>query len=110
MICTIFHELCSFFSTHSEVPIYVLQTDSDASENNQDNEETDASEPEVRLSRAPAYKHLIALHAGKPKGGLKEALKVEPDKVRRLSLSEQALEKATMSHGTDVVRYNNCLY
>ncbi|KHG04158.1 Phosphoinositide phospholipase C 4 -like protein [Gossypium arboreum] len=81
------------------------KTDSDASENNQDNEETDASEPEVRLSRAPAYKHLIALHAGKPKGGLKEALKVEPDKVRRLSLSEQALEKATMSHGTDVVRF-----
>ncbi|MBA0767467.1 hypothetical protein Gotri_016347 [Gossypium trilobum] len=85
------------------------KTDSDASQNNQDNEETDACEPEVRLSRAPAYKHLIAIHAGKPKGGLKEGLKVEPDKVRRLSLSEQALEKATMSHGTDVVRYNNCL-
>ncbi|MBA0829874.1 hypothetical protein Goarm_014448 [Gossypium armourianum] len=82
------------------------KTDSDASENNQDNEETDACEPEVRLSRAPAYKHLIAIHAGKPKGGLKEGLKVEPDKVRRLSLSEQALEKATMSHGTDVVRSN----
>nr|KJB35246.1 hypothetical protein B456_006G106400 [Gossypium raimondii] len=81
------------------------KTDSDASENNQDNEETDACEPEVRLSRAPAYKHLIAIHAGKPKGGLKEGLKVEPDKVRRLSLSEQALEKATMSHGTDVVRF-----
>ena len=50
------------------------------------------------------YKRLIAIHAGKPKGGLKEELKVELDKVRRLSLSEQALEKATMSHGTDVVR------
>lgn len=110
MFCTIFHELCNFFGTHSEVPIYVLQTDSDANGDNQDNEETDACEPKVRLSRALAYKHLIAIHSGKPKGGLKEALKVETDEVRRLSLSEQALEKATMAHGTDVVRYNNCLY
>lgn len=50
---------------------------------------------------ASAYKRLIAIHAGKPKGGLKEALKIDPDKVRRLSLSEQALEKAAESHGTD---------
>lgn len=61
-----------------------------------------------------AYERLIAIHAGKPKGGLKEALKVEIDKVRRLSLSEQALEKAAESHGVDVVRseinllFKNC--
>ncbi|KAJ8535610.1 hypothetical protein K7X08_023330 [Anisodus acutangulus] len=54
---------------------------------------------------ASAYKRLIAIHAGKPKGGLKEALKVDPDKVRRLSLSEQALEKAAESHGTEIVRF-----
>ncbi|PHT44758.1 Phosphoinositide phospholipase C 6 [Capsicum baccatum] len=54
---------------------------------------------------ASAYKRLIAIHAGKPKGGLKEALKIDPDKVRRLSLSEQALEKAAESHGTDIVRF-----
>jgi len=35
---------------------------------------------------------------------LKEALKVEEDKVRRLSLSEQALEKAAESLGTDLIR------
>lgn len=81
-----------------------MQTDSDASENNQNDEDTDQFEPELRPSGAPVYKRLIAIHAGKPKGGLMEALKVELDKVRRLSLSEQALEKATMSHGTDVVR------
>lgn len=52
------------------------------------------------------YKNLIALHAGKPKGGLKEALKVDVNKVRRLSLSEQALEKAAESHGSDIVRYH----
>ncbi|XP_007016097.2 PREDICTED: phosphoinositide phospholipase C 4 [Theobroma cacao] len=81
------------------------KTDSDASENNQDDEDTDAFEPDLHSSEAPVYKRLIAIHAGKPKGGLKAALKVELDKVRRLSLSEQALEKATMSHGTDVVRF-----
>ncbi|KAB1201434.1 Phosphoinositide phospholipase C 2 [Morella rubra] len=51
------------------------------------------------------YKSLIAIPAGKPKGGLKEALKVEINKVRRLSLSEHALEKAASSHGMDVVRF-----
>ncbi|OAY61066.1 phosphoinositide phospholipase C 4 [Manihot esculenta] len=52
-----------------------------------------------------AYKRLIAIHAGKPKGGLKEALKVDSCKVRRLSLSEKALEKATEKHGVDIIRF-----
>lgn len=46
---------------------------------------------------------LITIHAGKPQGGLKEALAIG-DKVRRLSLSEQKLENAAEDHGTDVVR------
>lgn len=54
---------------------------------------------------APEYKRLITIHAGKPKGGLKNALRVASDKVRRLSLNEQALEKAASSHSTDLVRY-----
>ncbi|KAI3498759.1 hypothetical protein L1887_34540 [Cichorium endivia] len=49
---------------------------------------------------------LIVIHAGKPKGGLKDALKVEKDKVRRLSLAEQALEKAVENHRHDVVRFS----
>ena len=32
-------------------------------------------------------------------------MKVAADKVRRLSLSEQELEKAAATNGTDVVRY-----
>ncbi|KAJ0738074.1 putative phosphoinositide phospholipase C [Helianthus annuus] len=56
-------------------------------------------------SSSPVYKKLIAIHAGKPKKGLKDALKVEKDKVRRLSLAEQALEKAAENHGQDVVRF-----
>ncbi|XP_055960008.1 phosphoinositide phospholipase C 2-like isoform X2 [Mercurialis annua] len=54
---------------------------------------------------APEYKHLIAIHAGKLKGGIEECLKVDPDKVKRLSLSEQQLEKAAETHATQIVRF-----
>lgn len=56
---------------------------------------------------APQYKHLITIRAGKPKGSLGDALRSDPDKVRRLSLSEQQLAKAAEDHGTDIVRYMN---
>lgn len=80
-------------------------SDSESSENSQDDEDSDDSDHESRPPVACTYKSLIAIHAGKPKGGLKEALKVEANKVRRLSLSEQALKKAISSHGTEVVRF-----
>lgn len=51
-----------------------------------------------------AYKRLITIHAGKLKGNLKDSLNVAPEKVRRLSLSEQELEKGAASNGTDLVR------
>ncbi|GJX48904.1 RNA-directed DNA polymerase, eukaryota, reverse transcriptase zinc-binding domain protein [Tanacetum coccineum] len=54
---------------------------------------------------APEYRNFIAIHAGKGKGGLDDWLKVEPDKVGRLSLSEQALEKAAKTHGPQIVRF-----
>lgn len=34
-----------------------------------------------------------------------ECLKVDPDKVRRLSLSEEQLEDASEKYGTQIVRY-----
>ncbi|XP_042475245.1 phosphoinositide phospholipase C 6-like [Macadamia integrifolia] len=71
----------------------------------QDDEEMDESYCDSHPVGAPEYKCLITIPAGKPKGGMKMALKVEPDKVRRLSLSEQALENATESRGTEVVRF-----
>lgn len=78
--------------------VYMLQSGSDRSDHDVDNE--------GKISPlSPIYKRLIAIHAGKPKGGLKDALKVEKDKVRRLSLAEQALEKAVENHRHDVVRY-----
>ncbi|RWW89579.1 hypothetical protein BHE74_00001419 [Ensete ventricosum] len=38
-------------------------------------------------------------------GRMRDALKVDPHKVRRLSLSEQQLEKLAESHGPDIVRF-----
>ncbi|KAK1436812.1 hypothetical protein QVD17_02596 [Tagetes erecta] len=54
---------------------------------------------------SPVDKQLIAIHAGKPKNGLQDVLKVEKDTLRRLSLAEQALQKATENIGQDVVRF-----
>ncbi|GAA0143242.1 phospholipase [Lithospermum erythrorhizon] len=75
----------------------------DKCESDQVNEDDDEFDQKARPP--PAYKRLIAIHAGKPKGGLTEALKVDPDKVRRLSLSEQALEKTAETLGKDIVRF-----
>ncbi|KAI3772230.1 hypothetical protein L6452_03411 [Arctium lappa] len=79
-----------------------FKSGSDRSDHDADAED---SEQGKKSPSSPAYKRLIAIHAGKPKGGLKDALKVEKDKVRRLSLSEQALEKAAENHDQDVVRF-----
>lgn len=51
------------------------------------------------------YKHLITIKAGKPKGAVVDALKGDPDKVRRLSLSEQELAKVAAHHGRNIVRF-----
>jgi len=74
-----------------------------------DEEEFDESDKLTQNNEAPEYRRLIAIHAGKPKGGLEECLKVDPDKVRRLSLSEQQLEKAAINHGKQIVRYCSLL-
>ncbi|XP_054788815.1 phosphoinositide phospholipase C 2-like isoform X2 [Prosopis cineraria] len=72
----------------------------------EDDDEDDIDEADKSNQKAaPEYRRLIAIHAGKPKGGLDECLKVNPDKVRRLSLSEQQLEKASETHGKDIVRF-----
>ncbi|XP_027329945.1 phosphoinositide phospholipase C 2-like isoform X4 [Abrus precatorius] len=70
----------------------------------EDEEEFDESD-KSHHNEASEYRSLIAIHAGKPKGGLAECLKVDPDKVRRLSLSEQQLEKAAINHAKDIVRF-----
>lgn len=75
-------------------------------ENDQSEDEDDAADDDLKSRQypAPEYKRLITIRAGKPRGSLKDALRVDPDKVRRLSLSEQQLAKAVESHATDIVR------
>ncbi|KAL8539211.1 hypothetical protein ACS0TY_000998 [Phlomoides rotata] len=67
--------------------------------------EVDEEDPKAQQNEAPEYRRLIAIHAGKGKGGMQEWLRIEPNKVRRLSLSEQELEKAIVDYGKDIVRF-----
>ncbi|XP_073297641.1 phosphoinositide phospholipase C 2-like [Primulina huaijiensis] len=75
--------------------------DEDVDEEDEDDDEYHKSQQKA----APEYKRLIAIHAGKEKGGMQEWLRVDHDKVRRLSLSEQELEKAVITYGKDIVRF-----
>uniref|UniRef100_A0A7N0THH3 Phosphoinositide phospholipase C n=1 Tax=Kalanchoe fedtschenkoi TaxID=63787 RepID=A0A7N0THH3_KALFE len=81
------------------------KTEDDDDEGEEDDDESDDEDVQTRPKPAPEYKRLIAIHAGKPKGGLEECLKVDPNKVRRLSLSEPQLEKAALTYATDIVRF-----
>lgn len=74
-------------------------------EDHNEEEDLDYGDAKSQQHEAPEYKRLITIHAGKPKGGLQECFKVDPDKVRRLSLSEQQLEKAVTTYGKEIVRY-----
>ncbi|KAL6200341.1 hypothetical protein ACLB2K_030123 [Fragaria x ananassa] len=76
------------------------QKDSGASD--KDGEEGDPDEDEENPTLQ--YKHLIAIDAGNPKGGL-DMLHIDPTKVRSLSLSEQELELASKSRATDILRF-----
>ena len=82
---------------------WVLKNENDQDEKVDDEEDDDDDEEEDEENAVPEYKQLIAIHAGKPKGELQKWL-ADAVKVKRLSLSEQELEKAVKTHGTDIVR------
>ncbi|KAL7265548.1 hypothetical protein ACSBR1_003346 [Camellia fascicularis] len=70
-----------------------------------DEECVDDGDHKLQQNTAPEYKRLITIHAGKAKGEIKEWLRVDTDKVRRISLNEQKLEKTVSTNGTDIVRF-----
>ncbi|RDX60510.1 Phosphoinositide phospholipase C 6 [Mucuna pruriens] len=82
----------------------------DEQESDDESSSLRTNEPETDDKSAPEYKRLITIRAGKPKGDVQDELKAVGE-VRRLSLSEQALEKASDSYGADIVRFtqNNIL-
>lgn len=74
------------------------------SDSDQD-EDNDVSRQKSGNVAEPEYRQLIGIHAGKAKKRLRETLRSGIDKVNRLSLSEQRLEKAAESYATDLVRF-----
>ncbi|KAG2730501.1 hypothetical protein I3843_01G289800 [Carya illinoinensis] len=86
------------------IPVANDKHDLDEDDNNE-GEDLDDADPKSNQHAAPEYKRLITIHAGKPKGGLQDSFKLDPEKVRRLSLSEQQLEKAVQIHGKEIVRF-----
>ncbi|KAL8129957.1 hypothetical protein V2J09_019112 [Rumex salicifolius] len=62
------------------------------------------SDDHVASSKPPVYKRLISIPTV-PRHRLREALKGDPEKVTRISLSEETLEKSAASYGTEVIRY-----
>ncbi|GAU43804.1 hypothetical protein TSUD_247930 [Trifolium subterraneum] len=71
-----------------------------------DEGDTSSCECDQRLSQecSPDYRTIITIHNKKFKGSLKDKLKTDGE-VRRLSWSETTLEKASESHGTDIIRF-----
>ncbi|XP_027941563.1 phosphoinositide phospholipase C 6-like [Vigna unguiculata] len=72
--------------------------------NDLDEESLNARDKKPDQQGAPEYKRLITIHAGKPKGPVKDHLNVVGG-VKRLSLSEQELERASTTYGSDIVRF-----
>ncbi|XP_051143024.1 phosphoinositide phospholipase C 2-like [Andrographis paniculata] len=62
-------------------------------------------DPKLQQHIIPEYMNLISIPAGKVKGGIRDWLRVDPSKVRRLSLSEQEFERATNDYGEDIIRF-----
>ncbi|KAH1062090.1 hypothetical protein AAZX31_02G241000 [Glycine max] len=72
--------------------------------NDLDEEGLSARDKKSDQQSAPEYKRLITINAGKPKGHVKDHLN-NVGGVKRLSLSEHELEKASATYGSDIVRF-----
>ncbi|KAL6594615.1 hypothetical protein ACP70R_048353 [Stipagrostis hirtigluma subsp. patula] len=68
-------------------------------------EELEESEKKARQGADNEYKRLIAIQLTRRKHDMDQDLKIDPEKVTRLSLGEKAYEKATVSHGADIIRF-----
>lgn len=86
--------------------MFLTFTDLKQNGSDHDDEESCGEDDESLHSNvAPEYKRLITIRAGKPKGRVILALLVDPNEVKRLSLSEEQLAKAAQDHGKELIRY-----
>ncbi|KAK6786446.1 hypothetical protein RDI58_014971 [Solanum bulbocastanum] len=81
------------------------EAEQDDVDEEEDEDESDEEDPKSEKKAASEYKRLIAIHAGKGKGGLSDWLRADLNKVRRLSLSEPELEKAVDTHAKEIIRF-----
>ncbi|KAG8377026.1 hypothetical protein BUALT_Bualt09G0125300 [Buddleja alternifolia] len=85
-----------------EIPVFIERLDSKDKVYDRDEDEN----PNLQQNAAPEYEHLIAIRNEKMKGGIKAWLRVNSKNAHRVSLNEEKLEKAVLTHGTDIVRFN----
>ncbi|XP_071719543.1 phosphoinositide phospholipase C 2-like [Rutidosis leptorrhynchoides] len=83
----------------------VFSTVSGCLETKNGSDEDSKNEEKDEQGEVPKYKDLISIHAAKNKGDVRESLHVDPNKVTRLSLSEQELLEACVEHGEQIVRF-----
>lgn len=69
-----------------------------------DEENEDLENEKLGQKAVVKYNQLIGIHTAKAKNGLRKALRVGSGRGKRLSLSEQTLERAASLYGTDLVR------
>ncbi|KAK7300529.1 hypothetical protein RJT34_11375 [Clitoria ternatea] len=83
----------------------VLNTEVEAVDDRLNGSDIEEEGTNAREKKSPLeYKRLITIHAGKPKGRIRDHLNVMGD-LKRLSLSEQEIERASAAYGSDVVRF-----
>ncbi|GAU43806.1 hypothetical protein TSUD_247950 [Trifolium subterraneum] len=85
-------------------PARSVEAEDKCNESDLDEEGSNPRDKKPDQQSAPQYKRLITIHAGKPKGNVRDHLKIAGD-VKRLSLSEQELERASAAYGADIVRF-----
>ncbi|WOL08487.1 phosphoinositide phospholipase C 2-like [Canna indica] len=72
----------------------------------EEEEEADEGDGKSHHMLPTEYKDLIPIAAKKKvKGDLASSLKIDPQKVTRFSLSELEFENATLSYGTELIRF-----
>lgn len=73
----------------------------------QDQLDSEFIEEEDENKAAPVYRDLIAIHATKLKGRIESHWQdLQQNKVTRLSMSEQQLEKAIRTHKEEIIKYS----
>ncbi|KAL8230166.1 hypothetical protein R6Q59_000497 [Mikania micrantha] len=83
----------------------LFATISDCFQSKDDSDENSKHQEIEMEGEVPEYRDLIAIHAVKHKGDLLDSLHVDPNKVKRLSLSEQQLLEASKDYGQQIVRF-----